>query len=717
MRQAVFVCLFALFSSLWAHPLLMAQPSPDLIDSLQNRLKADLSDKERVETLNLLATNIWDSMPSQAKLYLEEALSLSEKIDYVEGIAITYDKLGYAHSEESNAVEALRCYKEALAYYEQLDALAEQADVLNQIGRIYDVQGAYTKALEKYLASQRISEKLRDTNRLAVIRGNIGIIYSQLGDEDKALALFAQSLRNHQASGNELEQATTYINMGVSHQKIGNMSAAESNYGKALDIFAAHNDRKGQAFAYGNLGDVLMLQSDVEEALRYYQKSRQFFEQLNNQEGLAMSDTQIGIAHLLLDQFKEAEKYLTVGLRQAERIGSKDIQKNAQYYLSQCFEFQGDYKKALRHFQYFEQLKEELLGLEKSRAVAEVQAQYQLQKREEEYQQKEVEQRQEHQNELEQRNMVIMGTALMTIVVLIFSILQFFSIREKKRINQTLEVQRDQITRQRDVLEEKSDELQHRNVQISKSIEAAKTIQNAILPPTEKMQGYFKDHFKLYRPKDVVSGDMFWVGKVEKRCYLAMVDCTGHGVPGAFMSLVGNTLLDKIVLLQRVKDPGQVLERLHEEVYQSLHQRESGENSGMDVALVCISPKEEAEDGYWVDFAGAKRPLWYVSGGKWNELQGDRRGIGGQRPVKTAFTTQRFSLQEGDIMYLFSDGYTDQHDDRRRKFGTQKFRKLLQELAGKFPMERQGIALEAALDVHKGKQEQRDDILVLGVRV
>lgn len=715
MRRA-FILFFLLF---YCTSVSHAQP-PHVkakIDSLQRILDTSPSDTQQVRLLNELATQRWDYRPEQAKKDLENALSKAEATNYLKGLAITHNKMGYARSEESQYAEALQHYQKSLSYYKQLGATVEQIDIYNQIGRIYDGRGAHTKALENYLTSQQLSERIGDTKRLAVIRGNIGIIYSKLEDEEKALALFAQSVRDHKASGSTSGLATTYINMGVSHQKIGNLEAAEDNYQNALTIFQEQNDTRGLAFAYGNLGDLLLLRSEPEEALRFYEKSKPLFEKLKEQNGIAMSQTQVGIAQLLLDRFRIAEQSLQRGLRLAREVGARDVEKDALYYLSQCAEFRGDHKTALRYFHEYERLKDELRSLEKSKALVEMRTQYELQQLEEEYASQQAEQREKHQSEIARQQLVVLGATGMLIILFILGVLQYFRIREKNMTNRILSNQHDKIAAQRDAIEKQNQALHRKNNQISQSIRSAKAIQQALLPPPSKMQELFQDYFVLYRPKDVVSGDFFWVGQAGEWRYLAMVDCTGHGVPGAFMSLIGNTLLDKIILLRGLRDPSQILEELHQEVYQSLHQKDNTENSGMDAALVALRQHPDKADYLELHFSGAKRPLWFFSNGKLEGYNGDRRAIGGQRSVKAPFTTHTVELQHGDLLYLFSDGYADQHNEKRRKIGTRRMRDLISELARKPDMDQQKAALITALDVHQGKQDQRDDILVMSVRI
>ncbi|MEM6297243.1 MAG: tetratricopeptide repeat protein [Bacteroidota bacterium] len=673
------------------------------IDSLQNTLKEDLSEIARIQTLNRLATATWSTDRLESKTYLDKALKLAQKLQNTEGLAISYYKLGVFNRDEKNYAEALSAFRQALPYHEELGNLEEQADIHNQIGIIFDSRGAQSKALQSYLTAQRIVEKLENSVVLAHLRDNIGVLYSKLGDEEKALELYRQNLTTYEKLDQQENIASTYVNIGVSEGKMGELEVAQKSFSRALEIFKKENNLKGLAYAYGNLGDMALKRMKIEEGLNYYQESEKYFKVVQDKKGIALSETQIGIAHYLLGDYKTADEYLSQGIKLARQIEEKEIEKDALKYLSQNYEFQGQYQDALKYFRQYEQLRGELFSAEKSRAVAEVKAQNELKDREEEFERREAAQ----EERLQRQNYMLWGAAVVAILVLVFGILQYYNSLGNRRMNRILLDQKDKIADQ-------NKELYHRNTQIGQSIQAARTIQQAILPPKERLEKLFNDHFIFYRPKDIVSGDFYWTGQAREWTFLASVDCTGHGVPGAFMSMIGSSLLDNIVLVQNEDDPKRILERLHEEIRTTLHQEANGENSGMDAAFVAM--KKEG-DLTRLHFSGARQSLCYVSNGNWEELKGDRRSIGGHREIKAPFTTQQLDLKKGDVFYIFSDGYPDQHNLERKKFGSQAFKDLLYGMSNLRPLCKQKVRLAETLDQFRKTQSQRDDILVVGVEV
>ncbi|MFN3315979.1 MAG: SpoIIE family protein phosphatase, partial [Raineya sp.] len=283
--------------------------------------------------------------------------------------------------------------------------------------------------------------------------------------------------------------------------------------------------------------------------------------------------------------------------------------------------------------------------------------------------------------------------------------------------NEELYQQREEIMAQRDFIERKNKELTELNTHMSQSIQYASSIQRAILPKEEDIKASVRDFFVLYLPKDIVSGDFYWYSKIANKQFFAAVDCTGHGVPGAFMSMIGNTLLNKIINESKIFDPAQILEKLNEGVISSLKQQETGNSDGMDVCLCCIETIVEDEE-YLVSYGGARRPLFIFSDNQIIELKGSRNHIGGSSIGinQSPFETYTYKLKKGDAVYLSTDGYVDNPNPQREKFGNDKFKTLLL-LYGSEPMDRQKHFLLEELKSFQKDTPQRDDILVMGVRV
>ena len=265
-------------------------------------------------------------------------------------------------------------------------------------------------------------------------------------------------------------------------------------------------------------------------------------------------------------------------------------------------------------------------------------------------------------------------------------------------------------------IKSKSSNLEQQQRLLMDSIRYAQQIQSAILPESEEIQLIFDESFVMYRPAELVSGDFYWLNANENKVFLAVVDCTGHGVPGAFMSMIGNTLLNKIVKENQSQNPSDILEELHIEVKIALHQEKHKNDDGMDVAFCVIEKLPHSPNEVKVVFAGAKRPLWYYSNGEFNEIRGTKRSIGGQSKYRP-FENHAFILPKGSLLYLTSDGFNDQHNLERKKFGKMQLMELIKQNAN-LPLVQQATNYQQALDDHmQGGVKQRDDITFVGIKL
>ena len=265
-------------------------------------------------------------------------------------------------------------------------------------------------------------------------------------------------------------------------------------------------------------------------------------------------------------------------------------------------------------------------------------------------------------------------------------------------------------------VKEVNDELGIKNTQIIDSLRYAKTIQDAILTDSAEFDKAFEDYFIFYRAKDVVSGDFYWLTEQKGKILLAVVDCTGHGVPGAFMSMIGHELLMEIVAQKGITEPALILNMLHSGIRKALQQDLGKNDDGMDLSICSI---EKKPSGFTeVIFSGAKSSIFYTQEGELVELRGDKKSIGGmQRDNKSRkFTNHILNLAKGEMLYLSTDGYFDQHNINRKKFGKKRFLELLMEIS-KSDIDQQRKAIKSNFQSHKGLQYQRDDVSVIGIRL
>jgi CheY-like chemotaxis protein len=303
--------------------------------------------------------------------------------------------------------------------------------------------------------------------------------------------------------------------------------------------------------------------------------------------------------------------------------------------------------------------------------------------------------------------------------VIIFSLFNYKQLRAKKKAYTMLEQSNLQITEQKKEIEQQRDIVTNQKKKITDSIFYAQRIQNAVLPPASKLEKLFPEHFILFRPRDIVSGDFYWMTEKDGIVIVAAADCTGHGVPGAFMSMLGvaflNEIVNKMTFNKHIRslNANEVLNQLRENVINSLHQSgKSTENKdGMDIAL-CIIDFENKQ----MQFAGAHNPLYIIRKGELKQIEADTMPIGIYKSADRSFTNHEIALEKDDLIYIFSDGYYDQlGGEKGFKIFSTNFRKYLVEIHQQ-SMPEQKRLLEEYYDNWKGNREQVDDVLIIGFK-
>ena len=261
-------------------------------------------------------------------------------------------------------------------------------------------------------------------------------------------------------------------------------------------------------------------------------------------------------------------------------------------------------------------------------------------------------------------------------------------------------------------IQKKNKEITRQKEEITDSIHYAQTIQRAILPPEKLLQKYLPDSFVIFKPKDIVSGDFYWTEKVKDRVYFAAVDCTGHGVPGAFMSIIGHNGLNRAVKDFKLTHPAEILDKLVELVTEALHAENQGEiKDGMDVALCCLDTEQRK-----LEYAGAYNPVYLIRDKEVLEFKADRQPIGAFEK-RLPFTNHEIQLQKDDCIYVFSDGVVDQFGgEKGKKLSSKRMKEMLLSVVH-LPMAQQYTELHNRFTAWQGKEEQTDDVTLIGVRV
>ena len=679
-----------------------------IIDSLQNVLKNLSGDTTEVNTLNLLSRQYRNTgIYEPAMQYAREAQQFAKKLNYQKGIAASYNNIGIIYWYQGNYENALDNHLNALKIEKEIGDKIGIANSYNNIGALYYNQGNYESALENYLAALKIREEIGDKKGVSGSFNNIGLIYEKQLNYEKALDYHLKALKKEQETGDKKGIANSYNSIGLIYFHQGTYESALDNYFKSLKICEEIGDKSGIATSYNNAGIIYSIEKSYEKALNNYLKSLKIREEIGDKQGIGTSYNNVGITYLEQGLLGQSYNYLSQSLILSKEIGNKDGVKEAYSSLSDLYFKKRDYKQAFTFHKLYSDIKDTLLNEQSTKQIAEMNTKYDSEKKDKELIKKDAEiskQLVETEKQNLQRNAFIIGFSL----VLVLAFFIFRGYHQKKEANKLLEAKNILIENQKLLVEEK-------NLKITDSINYARRIQQAILPSQEIIKSVLTDSFIFFKPKDIVSGDFYWMHAIDKNyVLLAAVDCTGHGVPGALMSMMGYNLLEQIVKEHHIFEPAKILNELSKLVVESLKQTNtlSSSKEAMDIAL-CRFDFQNNE----LEFAGAHNSLYLIRNGKLFETKADNRTIGISLAASLPFTNHKIKLEKGDCLYISSDGYADQFGGiNNEKFYYQPFREMLTQIH-QLPMNDQRDQLEIIMSEWKGDKEQIDDMLVIGVKI
>jgi len=570
-------------------------------------------------------------------------------------------------------------------------------------GRPREAADYFISAADLYLKKDKLTEAKN-------IYSNIGVLYTDLEELEFAGVYFEKSLNLRRKIGNKTDISAGLVDVAYIYQLLGNNDDAIDYLNEALNLATtvknsrlildcyqllslnyeqAGNIRKSKEFA----GKAESYQTFLTEESRTEEFEG---EKLQIEQKVAQTEEEKRNAQLQfeLDQlkFKAAEDSLNITLK-----------------LKQDSLFQAE------RMARASQLEIENLNIEKENQRLAIE-----------------------QQKIKARNqqLVILMVAIGLILMVLIAIIMLRANQARKKANQKLEKQNKEIAEKSEQLGSALKKIAHQNQNITQSINYAKGIQTALLPKTEQLTDLIQDSFILFQPRDIVSGDFYWFREIDsksdifkifgmhrkenqsdsqknspKKIVVSAVDCTGHGVPGAFMSMIGYNLLDEITN-KGITRPDLILEELHRGVRTALKQKETNNQDGMDMAICVIDPEKKI-----LEFSGAKNPMIYVQNGEVQQIKGDKYGIGGKSDDHK-FTTHTLDVNQPTWVYLFSDGYIDQFGgEQGRKFMIKNFREMLYRIHD-LPMIEQRKFLESELKSWIGtKYSQIDDVLVIGFKV
>ncbi len=643
-------------------PLFLISQNSSQIDSLTSLIEISKNDTNKINLLHQIISVCQGSNPTKAIEYSKEATKLSEILKFK--LETSYDDLAWLYKNTGDYINSLNIYFKAEKHAQSLKSPKKErvlAEVYNGLSSVYSRLNNFDLAISTSNKSIEYYTRVNDTIGIAIASLNSGNYYYYKAGYNAALTKYKLAEKYFILKDSSyLSDCSNCIASVLYQMKDYNEALIYYNKSYELCLKKSPNDLKKQAVALQNLG----------------------------QTYASLGDPQKGITNCVnaVILFKKINDYVNI---------YNTYESIANYYSKL-----GDYKSSNQYYTAYVHLKDSIFDEDTKSTIHEMSIKYESDKKEQENQVLTL------GNKNKQLTIYFAFGGCFLLLGLLFFI--FKGYKNKQKANKELEVKNEIIHQQKTIVEEQ-------NQDIKDSIKYAQRIQGAILPPKNMWEKILPNSFLLYMPKDILSGDFYWIEETKDYIYVAAADCTGHGVPGALISIVNYNLLNKAVREKNLVTPSEILDAVNIWLTESLHQTygESAVRDGMDVALIAIH-KHSNE----VLFTGANNPIYHVSNGELKQIKGDKFPVGAFIEDKIQnFTMKRFTVEKGDSIFLFSDGFADQFGGPKGK--KYKYAQFQEKLKGNhnLPLNQQLNIMKTEFLDWKGSHEQVDDVLLIGIKI
>ena len=694
------------------------------IDSALSVLSKQKSDTNKVNTLNFLCWKYSDLGENEKTIYFaNQAIEIAKKINFKKGERAATNEIAIVYINTGDYEKALKVLEKTVALAFEINDSISAAKALVNTGNVYNRLSNYTLSLDYYQRALKIFQALKNEFASAVVFNHIGTIYMDYKEPKLSEQYFLKAMKIRTEINDEQGIAETSANLGFLFFKLKENTKAKEYLFKALMLSLKINDQRYLAKILMSIGRVFNRENNYDSAIHYLERAKKICVEFNDQPEFVKSLINLSFVYLDQQNYQKAKSFLTEALPIALTIKENESLRNIYNALSEAEEGLGNYKIALTYQKLYKAYTDTIFNTESSQQLSDLKTSFEVEKKQTELKAlNKVEQAKKDaqiQRQKTIRNAFIGGFILM--IALAFSI--YRSYLQKGKANELISKQKHEVEQQKEIVE-------HQNEEILSSITYAKRIQSTILPPQKIVKSYLENSFILYLPKDIVAGDFYWMETVRladesiselanenkinnnQLILFAACDCTGHGVPGALVSVVCSNALNRAVKEYKIYEPASILDKVTQLVIADFSKDEN-ENvqDGMDISMCALN--KEKRILYW---SGANNPLWIIRKGNLIEYKADKQPVGKYEGIKP-FTNHEIYLENEDTIYLFTDGFADQFGgEKNKKLTKAKFKETLLGMQ-QIPIEEQRNYLFNFINQYRGTHEQVDDILVIGVRV
>lgn len=661
----------------------------------------------------------------------ETAVSLHEKVGEViysdPELALEYatKELELAGEDNIMKVDALNDIGQALYYMDQYEEAignlnnsleisrtakyeSGEAKALFNLGDMYILMGKYSQAIDHLSNGLQIFEKVKDEEGIADCLNSLGLINSNQGNYEQALDYFNRALEH----GNDVSKGDSYTYMAEMYLEMEAYRDAQLYANMALEAGKKNEDNYVVSSSLDVIGHVYSIEEDYQKAIKSFAEALKIKMELEDSQGMAETMIELALNYKAMGVLDSTNIYMQRAFNLATEIGAGEETRSASLEMAKLKAGEGMYDSAFYYQKKFIEINERIMNEQASKKIAEMEADIAARKQEEEIN------LMKKEKEFQQKmfTLYIIGGLVIFLFLTGFVIVTMKRYREKKKANAVLE-------EKNNIIEEQKEHLEEKNNEIIDSINYAKRIQDAILPPDSLFSQAVPGSFILYKPKDIVAGDFYWLemslpASTESDSIdilFAAADCTGHGVPGAMVSVVCHNALNRAVREFALRNTGKILDKTRELVVETFEKSEAEVKDGMDISICNMKIGDNETMLQW---SGANNPLWIIrkDSTEIEEIKADKQPIGkftDERP----FTSHDITLRKGDAFYIFTDGYADQFGGPKgKKFKYKPFKELLVAIQNK-SMEEQCSMLDREFEAWRGEMEQVDDVCIIGVRI
>ena len=654
---------------------------------------------------------------------LQKGLKKARKFSRKKNIGNAYWQIGLIHRNKGNYNQAIKYLKKSRKIRSEIDAKRGVANSFNSLGIVSYMQGNYNEAIDYFMKTLKLMDDLGQKQEVARCNNNIGAILMQQEHYKDALEYYQRYLEVSKNLQNKRDIGKAFSNIGIIYQNLEQKQKAKKYYHKSLDTLKKIGAKQSMLTTLVNLGDIYIDIKAYKKAGKYLNQSLEISEEIGDKSSKATALVNLAILNEKTKNYSKAIDYARKSLSLSEHLGALEEQQHIYQTLSNAYAALGQYKKAYSNQKKYKNVSDSIYTKEKHKQIAELEKKYKTEKKEQRNKLLTKQNRLKSEKLQRQRALFIAGgIVLILLIALILIVLK--SRQRQKQANKILLDKNEEIKQQKEELESQNEYIkkQHNIVtkqkqHITDSINYASRIQQVMLPLNETMNTYLgeSNYFVYYEPRDIVSGDFYWFKQIGQYSVIVAADCTGHGVPGAFMSMLGISFLNEVVKEEKSLYPAQVLESMRNLIKSSLKQGnvDSNPKDGIDMALTVLDKKANK-----LYYAGAKSPLYYLHNGEIQEFKPTRTPIGFYWREKR-FSQYTIDLEKGDRFYLFSDGFIDQFGGQNgSKFMKRRFKQMLIDMnTQNIPMAQQKEHLRKRFNEWRGNYNQIDDVLVMGINV